>query len=106
MPTRSYHDELLKQPKDPREAAEYLNACVEDSEEAFLLGPRDVVEARGGVDGLSRTTELNRENLYRSLSKKGILSFQAFRQFSKRWEYSFSSPRLRSARELPKIPRG
>ena len=71
MPTRSYHDELLKQPKDPREAAEYLNACLEDSEEVFLLGLRNVVEARGGVGGLSRTTELNRENLYRSLSKKG-----------------------------------
>jgi probable addiction module antidote protein len=71
MPTRSYHDELLKQLKDPREAAEYLNACLEDSEEVFLLGLRDVVEARGGIGGLSRTTELNRENLYRSLSKKG-----------------------------------
>jgi len=71
MPTKNYHDELLKQLKDPREAAEYLNACFEDSEEVFLLGLRDVVEARGGVGGLSQVTELNRENLYRSLSKKG-----------------------------------
>lgn len=71
MPTKSYRNELLKHLKDPREAAEYLNACLEDSEEIFLLGLRDVVEARGGVGGLSRTTELNRENLYRSLSRKG-----------------------------------
>jgi len=71
MPTKNYHDELLKQLKDPREAAEYLNACFEDSKEVFLLGLRDVVEARGGVGGLSQVTELNRENLYRSLSKKG-----------------------------------
>ncbi len=71
MATKSYRAELLKQLKNPREAAEYLNACFEDSEEVFLLGLRDVVEARGGVGGLSLQTDLNRENLYRSLSRKG-----------------------------------
>jgi probable addiction module antidote protein len=71
MPTKNYGAELLNQLKDPKEAAEYLNACLEDSEEVFLLGLRAVVEARGGVSGLSRQTELNRENLYRSLSRKG-----------------------------------
>lgn len=71
MPTKSYHAELMKQLKDPREAAEYLNACLEDSEEVFLLGLRNVVEARGGMTALAKSTKLNRENLYRSLSKKG-----------------------------------
>jgi len=71
MQVKSYHAELIKQLKDPKEAAEYLNACLEDSEEVFLLGLPNVVEARGGVGSLSRQTELNRENLYRSLSKKG-----------------------------------
>ncbi|WKZ57687.1 MAG: putative addiction module antidote protein [Bdellovibrionota bacterium] len=71
MPTKNYRTELIKQLKDPNEAAEYLNACFEDSEEVFLLGLRDVVEARGGLTSLARKTELNRENLYRSLSKKG-----------------------------------
>jgi len=71
MPVKSYHDSLIEQLKDPREASEYLNACLEDSEEVFLLGLRNVVEARGGVGNLSRKTDLNRENLYRSLSKKG-----------------------------------
>ena len=71
MPTKSYRAELLKQLIDPKEAAEYLNACLEDSEEVFLLGLRDVVEARGGMGDLSQQTQLNRENLYRSLSKKG-----------------------------------
>ena len=54
-----------------KEAAEYLNACMSDSEEVFLLALRDVVEASGGMANLARKTSLNRENLYRSLSKKG-----------------------------------
>jgi len=71
MPVKSYRTELLKQLKDPKEAAEYLNACMSDSEEVFLLALRDVVEASGGMANLARKTSLNRENLYRSLSKKG-----------------------------------
>ena len=71
MPTKSYHAELIKQLKDPCEAAEYLNACFEDSGEVFLLGLRNVVEARGGMSALAKNTKLNRENLYRSLSKGG-----------------------------------
>lgn len=69
--SKSYRAELLKQLKDPKEAAEYLNACMSDSEEVFLLALRDVVEASGGMANLARKTSLNRENLYRSLSKKG-----------------------------------
>ena len=71
MPAKDYHTELLKQLKDSEEAAEYLNACYQDSEEVFLAGLRNVVEARGGVRSISKLSELNRENLYRILSKKG-----------------------------------
>ena len=71
MPTKNYHNELIKQLKNPKEAAEYLNACFEDSEEVFLAGLKNVVEARGGVSAVARATKLNRENLYRALSKKG-----------------------------------
>ena len=71
MAIRNYQDELLKQLKDSNEAAEYLNACYEDSEEVFLSGLRNVVEARGGVRMVSKLTELNRENLYRALSERG-----------------------------------
>lgn len=71
MGVRNYQDELLKQLKDPAEAAEYLNACYQDSEEVFLAALRNVVEARGGVSTVAKFTELNRENLYRVLSEKG-----------------------------------
>ena len=75
MPVKSYQNELLKELKNPHEAAEYLNACFQDSEEVFLQGLRNVVEAKGGMSSLAKTTELNRENLYRSLSKKGNPKF-------------------------------
>ena len=58
--------------KDPVEAAEYLNAALEDGEpEVFLLALRDVVDSRGGMSKLAASTSLNRENLYRMLSRKG-----------------------------------
>ena len=75
MATKSYQVELLKQLKDPIEAAEYLNACYQDSEEVFLLGLRNVVEAKGGVRSVAKLSELNRENLYRVLSERGNPKF-------------------------------
>ena len=75
MALRSYQNELLKQLKDPSEAAEYLNACYEDSEEVFLAGLRNVVKARGGMRSVSKLSELNRENLYRALSERGNPKF-------------------------------
>ena len=54
MGVRNYHDEPLKQLKNPAEAAEYLNACYQDSEEVFLAALRNVVEARGGVSAASK----------------------------------------------------
>ena len=71
MRLRSYEAELLKQLKDPKEAAEYLNACLADSEDVFLLGLRNVVKARGSMKRFADETGLNRENLYRSLARKG-----------------------------------
>jgi len=75
MAVRNYQDELIKQLKDRAEAAEYLNACFQDSEEVFLAGLRNVVEAHGGVRAVARLSELNRENLYRVLSERGNPKF-------------------------------
>lgn len=75
MPVKSYKTELLKSLSNKKEAVAYLNACLEDSEEVFLQGIRNVVEANGGMSSFSKLTELNRENLYRSLSSKGNPKF-------------------------------
>ena len=70
--TESYPDSLLKSLGNPHEAAQYLNACLEDEDaRVFLLALRDVADARGGIRALSRNARLNRESLYRMLSKSG-----------------------------------
>ncbi len=56
---------------DPKEAAAYLNAALEDnSQDVFLMALRDVANARG-LTRLARETLLSRENMYRILSEKG-----------------------------------
>jgi probable addiction module antidote protein len=70
--TRSYKDDLLETLADPVEAREYLNAALEDENpEVFLLALRDVIEANRTISELFRTTNRDRESLYRSLSKEG-----------------------------------
>jgi probable addiction module antidote protein len=74
--SKSYQSNLLEALKDPNEAAEYLNAALEDGEpEVFLLALRDVVDSYGGMGKLAEATSLNRENLYRMLSTKGNPEF-------------------------------
>jgi probable addiction module antidote protein len=70
--TESYRESLLESLKNPEEAVQYLNACLEDDDaRVFLLALRDVVGAHGGMRTLSRDAHLNRESLYRMLSKSG-----------------------------------
>jgi probable addiction module antidote protein len=58
--------------RDPREAAAYLDAALEEGDRAaFLLAIRNVIEALGGMTKIARHTGLNRENLYRVLSEQG-----------------------------------
>jgi probable addiction module antidote protein len=74
--SKNYQDGLIESLKDPTEAAEYMNAALEDGEpEVFLLALRDVVESFGGMGKLAASTSLNRENLYRMLSTKGNPEF-------------------------------
>ena len=69
---RSYRADLRDDLKnDLAFAAEYLSAAYADSRHAFLVALRDVVEARKGVAQVARDAEINRENLYRMLSKEG-----------------------------------
>jgi probable addiction module antidote protein len=74
--SKNYKNHLVESLKDPTEAAEYLNAALEDGEpEVFLLALRDVVDSCGGMGKLAVSTSLNRENLYRMLSTKGNPEF-------------------------------
>lgn len=71
MKTVSYKKILTGKLDDPAVAAEYLTACYEEGPEVFLVGLRDVVEARGGVARAAELSKLNRESLYRVFSREG-----------------------------------
>jgi probable addiction module antidote protein len=62
--------ELLK---DPKVTAMYLEEILADGDmEMFTAALKDVADARvGSMTALSRETHLNREQLYKTLSKKG-----------------------------------
>lgn len=69
---RSYHLDKLK---NTQEAKVYLEAALELYEEdgdrkAFYKALRDVAEAQGGLTKLSKTTQLNRQNLYKIFDSK------------------------------------
>src|SRR3990167_7179012 len=69
----NYQEELIEALKDPEEAIAYLNAALMDEDErVFLLALKNVLEAQGGnISSLAKETQLNRQNLYRMLSKNG-----------------------------------
>jgi len=72
MKLRSYKDDLLAQVKDPEFAASYLAQVLESSDNAaFLIALRDVVEASGGVSAVAQQARIQRQSLYKALSKKG-----------------------------------
>lgn len=73
---RTYRDLIQDTMRDPQEAREYLRVSLEEYEqdgnlEAFLLALRSVVEAQGGMTEFARKTSLNRQSLYKTLSKQG-----------------------------------
>lgn len=61
------HEDL----QDSVEASAYLNAALQDGhQDVFLMALRDVANAHG-LARLASESALNRENIYRILSKKG-----------------------------------
>jgi len=73
-----YHDDLMRDLRNPKAALEYLNAALEDPDEnVFLLALRDVAEAWGGMTKLSRLSKSPRVSLYKILSKRGNPEIQS-----------------------------
>lgn len=67
-----YEDWLLEQLKNPAEAAAYLEAVIEDGDQAaIMLALRQVAQAQGGVAVVARRAKLTREATYKMLSKAG-----------------------------------
>ena len=84
-PTKSYQESLIQSLRDSREAAEYINAALEeDNLDLFLLALRNVAEVHG-MTNVSRRAKLNRVSLYRMLSKRGNPEFQSVLQLLNSW---------------------
>ncbi|HAU1765479.1 TPA: putative addiction module antidote protein [Legionella pneumophila] len=67
-----YKNYLIESLKDPKEAAGYLNAALEDGDvDGFLEALRNVVDAQGGMTTLAKKTTKGRESLYKTISKTG-----------------------------------
>ena len=79
-PSTDYHAYLIERLKDRGEALAYLKAALEETDlpDVFLLALRNVAEARG-FSKLAQDAKLNRESLYRMLSKKGNPSLSSLR---------------------------
>lgn len=75
-----YEDDLRDRLTDPAYAVAYLNAALEDEEDAadevFLLALRDVAAAFK-MSRLADEAGVNRENLYRMLSSRGNPKFSS-----------------------------
>ena len=68
-----HHFDFLK---DPERARAYLEVALEEYEQdrdsdVFLLALKDVAEAQGGLGELAKRANLNRGNVYKTLSKEG-----------------------------------
>lgn len=71
-PSLPYEDWLIESLKDPKEAAAYLEAAIEDGDQAVLmLALRQVAQAQGGVAKIARKAKRTREATYRMQSKTG-----------------------------------
>ncbi len=78
-PSKPYEESLLKALQDPNEAAEYLNASLEEPIESddiqlFLLALKDIAKAKG-MSRVAGLAKLNRESMYKMLSRNGNPEF-------------------------------
>lgn len=72
-PSRPFNATSRRLLKNPEVAAKYLEDILANGNmELFTAALKDVADARlGGVSALSKKTDLNREQLYKTLSQKG-----------------------------------
>jgi probable addiction module antidote protein len=68
--TRSYSAWQLEKLTDPKIAASFLNASLQESTEVFLSALGDVAQANQ-MSKVAKDSGVQRESLYRSLSKRG-----------------------------------
>jgi len=71
-PYRDFADDLSERLKDPEFAYEYLKAAIDEKDEPrIFMNALSLIAKAKGVRQIATRTRLNRESLYRALSKNG-----------------------------------
>lgn len=75
---RTHAEYLDKALKDPKEAALYMNAAVEENDPALLLTVLAQVVKAHGVSKTAKAVSLSRAGVYKTLSKRGNPELKTF----------------------------
>lgn len=75
---RTHDDYLNKALKDPKEAALYMNAAVEENDLALILTVLAQVVWAHGVSKMAKEVSLSRAGVYKTFSKKGNPELKTF----------------------------
>ena len=71
---------LRKDLRDPEFAAAYLTLAAEEEVPGdFMRALRQVVEAYGGIGAIAKRAKLNRQQLYKTLSREGNPEFRTLK---------------------------
>ena len=66
------HEAFEEELQDPEFTTAYLNESLEeDGMSGFLVALRNIARANGGIAKVAEIADVNRENLFRSLSHEG-----------------------------------
>lgn len=72
----SYHEQLIEALKDPLEAAPYIEVVLEEGDPKMLRKAlKNVIEAQGGIDQLSKRVKQCYQKLDQRLEEKGEIEF-------------------------------
>jgi probable addiction module antidote protein len=95
----TYHEDLIRDLKNPEFARLYLAEALKDQDKkVFLLALRDLIVAYGGITKFSKLTGISREHLYRMLSEKGNPEFSTLQKLLAAFNLQFSiSPKTQRA---------
>jgi probable addiction module antidote protein len=75
---RSNDEYMVEVLKDPKEAALYLNAALEENDATLLLIALAQVAQAHGMTKTAKKVSMSRAGLYKSLSKNGNPGFKTF----------------------------
>jgi probable addiction module antidote protein len=101
-PSKSHRESLLRRLQDNHEAVNYLQAALEDSQSAFLIALKNVLDSRK-VTVVARASKLNRVHIYQMLAADGNPTLSSLekllRAIGLRVEVGLAAPKPKALRK-------